>query len=89
MKLETEAEPERLTPSEVAMQLRCSPGKVRRLFHQGELEGFRVGYNIVIFSESVLRYIEKHLNTRPPPEKPAVVKALERIGVCGRPFKYM
>lgn len=46
-----------LTVKEVAAQLRCSETAVKRMYHAGELGGFRVGRVIRIWAESVTAFM--------------------------------
>lgn len=65
-----------LTVREAASLLRCSLAQVYRLYHRGELVGFRVGAAVRIRKQSVEDYMQKGSNHRPAP---VVVPELEPV----------
>ncbi len=76
-----------LTAKEAADELRCSPTKIRRLFKQGELEGFYLGSDIRIYPASVTGFMARHANAKRPEQSPAPA-APRRRATC-RPMATM
>jgi excisionase family DNA binding protein len=60
-----------ITPREChrdRFQGKISLRKVYDLFHDGELEGFRVGKAVLLYDDSVEAYIARNRNIKPPAE---------------------
>jgi excisionase family DNA binding protein len=75
-----------LTINQAAEQLACSLKSAYRLFHKGELAGYRIGRAYRINEESIASYKERH--SAPRPSAVAVVKVAEKRK-RGRPRKMM
>jgi hypothetical protein len=61
-----------ITPRECRedrFQGKISLRQVYDLFYEGELEGFRVGRNVLLFDDSVDSFIDRNRNRKPPVEQ--------------------
>ena len=51
-----------LTAAEVSVMLRICPGKTYKLLNEGEIKAFRCERAWCVPKQSVIEYVERHLN---------------------------